>query len=221
MSYAALPFAAIPLRALPGWALPGRGGYRVYIGLGSTPADVDYDSPAGFAQAGQAVARIYGYSFAPDARYVVALRAVSDAGVEEANTSCWTTLTISDADELAGPAPNAPQAVEASAAPGGYVDVHAIYSRLDECGSAANLQVAALDGDDADWGEILGTAAVATAQMTDATIRVGPLDEGVAVMLAVRAITGDSVTGPVAWCLPVAPDATGPAAVSSLAAEGL
>jgi len=221
MTYAALPFAALPLRALPGWALPGRGGYRVYIGLGHTPDDVDYDSPVGFAQAGQAVARIYGYSYVADARYVVALRAVSDAGVEEENTSCWTTLTISEGGELAGPVPNKPQFAEATAVSGGYVDVRTGYSRLDEKGVATTLQVAALDGSAADWSDVLGSAAVAAGQNTDATIRVGPFDEAAAKTLAVRAVTADSVAGAVAWCLPIAPDATGPAAVTSLQAEGL
>jgi hypothetical protein len=219
MIRAAIPFGALPPAALPGWATAGGGGYLAYVAPGAGPDAIDFSAPAGFAQAGSPIAYVRGYSFAPAVRYVIALRAVSDAGVEEAGVEAFCTLTISEAGQLAGSRPNAPLAAVARPAAGGCIEVEVTYSRLAEKAAASRIDVAALAGHAADWGDVLGTAGLGAGQYSIETITVGPLAEGVAVRLAARAVTADEIAGPEAWCDPVAPDATGPEPVESLTAE--
>jgi len=221
MTKAAIPFGSLPPAATPGWATAGSGGYLAYVAPGNGPGDVDYSAPSGFAQAGQPIAYVRGYSFAADVRHVIALRAVSDAGIEEENVTAFCTLTIDGGGELAGSRPNALLSASAAQAPGGMVDVAVAYSRLGELAAAARIDVANFAGDRVDWETILGTVALGPAQFSSETIAVGPLDEGVAVRLAARAVSADGVAGPEIWCDPIAPDATGPAPAASLIAEGL
>ena len=218
---AAIPFGALPPAALPGWATAGSGGYLAYVAPGNGPGDVDFSAPAGFAQAGQPVAYVRGYSFAPDVRHVIALRAVSDAGIEEENLAAFCTLTIDGDDVVAGSRPNALLVASAAQAAGGAVDVAVAYSRLGELAAAARIDVAAFDGDRVDWETVLGTVTLGSGQYSAEMIAVGPLAEGAAVRLAARAVSADGVAGPEIWCDPIAPDATGPAPAASLVAEGL
>jgi len=220
MTKAAIPFGALPPAALPGWATAGSGGYLAYVAAGNSADAIDFSAPAGFAQAGQAVAYVRGYSFTPGVRHVVALRAVSDAGVEEENVTAFCTLTISEAGELAGSQPNAPLSAVAAAVADGYIEVTVTYSRLAEKVSASRIDIAALSGSQADWASVLGTATLGLGQYSETTITVGPLPEGVAVALAARAVSADEVAGPEAWCDPIAPDATAPDPVATLTAEG-
>jgi len=221
MTRAAIPFGALPPAALPGWATAGSGGYLAYVAMGNSLDAVDWSSPAGFAQAGDPTAYVRGYSFTPGVRHVVALRAVSDAGVEEEGVAAFCTLTISEAGELAGDRPNAPLAASAAAVADGYIEVQVTYSRQAERAAASRIDVAAFVGDEVDWGDVLGTATLAGGQYSMENITVGPLAEGVAVRLAARAVSADEVAGPEAWCDPVAPDATGPAPAASLVAEAV
>jgi hypothetical protein len=221
MTKAAIPFGALPPAALPGWATAGSGGYLAYVALGNSLDAVDWSGPAGFAQAGQAVAYVRGYSFTPGERYAVALRAVSDAGVEEEGVAAYCTLTISAGGDLAGNKPNAPLAASAVAVADGYVDVQVTYSRQAEKAVAVRVDVAAFVGDEVDWATVLGTATLGGGQYSIETITVGPLAEGVAVRLAARAVSADEVAGPEAWCDPVAPDAAGPSPAASLTAEAV
>ncbi len=221
MTKAAIPFGALSPAALPGWATAGSGGYLAYVGPGNDPADVDFSAPAGFAQAGQSMAYIRGYTFAPAVRHVVALRAVSDAGVEEENVTAFCTLTVSESGVLAGSRPNAMLSASASPAAGGMIDVAVAYSRLGELAAASRIDVAAFAGDHVDWATVLGSVTLGLGQYAAETITIGPLPEGVAARLAARAVAADGAAGPDMWCDPVAPDATGPEPAASLLAEGL
>jgi hypothetical protein len=182
---------------------------------------VDFSAPAGFAQAGQSMAYVRGYPFVADVRYMVALRAVSDAGIEEENVTAFCTLTIDGDGAVAGSRPNALLSASAAQAAGGMIDVAVAYSRLGELAAASRIDVAAFVGDHVDWATILGTVALGLVQFSSETIVVGPLPEGAAVRLAARAVSADGVSGPEMWCDPVAPDATGPEPVATLTAEGL
>ena len=219
MIKAAIIFGSLPPAALPGWATAGAGRYLAYVAPGGGPEDLDFSAPAGFAQAGDPTAYVRGYSFAADVRHVVALRAVSDAGVEEENITCWCTLTIDGEGDLAGSRPSALLSAVAEQAADGYIDVHVAYSRLEERAYASRIDVAALSGDHADWDSVIGTVSLGAGQYSEETITVGPFAEGEAVRLAARAVSAEEVAGPQAWCEPVAPDATGPDPAASLSAE--
>jgi len=218
---ASIPFGSLPPAALPGWATAGSGGYYVYAAAGNSPDAVDYTAPVGFAQAGDPVAYVFGYTFTADTQYVLALRAVSDAGVEEDNEACWTTIVIDALGNLAAGRPNALRYARSAQAAAGMISVHVVYDRVDERAAATAIQVAAMAGDEPNWSALLATEDITGLTRVETDIEVGPLPEGVAVRLAVRAVTADGLAGPYVLCLPIAPDATAPDAPASLTAEAV
>ncbi len=105
------PFECDPLAAQPPWLDCGAGGYRLYRGP-DRPEAIDYGQPVGFAPAGAARIRsAAGLAHEPRQTWCYGLRAVSDAGMEEANTHVLCTVTAGPS----GPSPRLPRPVDLTA----------------------------------------------------------------------------------------------------------
>jgi len=212
-----IPFGLLPVGLVPGWLLPGSGGYRVYRGQGATAAAIDFDNPVGIAQAGDAAAYVHGAALAANVEYCYALRAVSDAGVEEDGAACLCRVMIDGDGALVSERPN--RLVEASrrATAAGTVTVAFTYSRLGERAAAASVQIARLTNGVADWETPVATVSLSAGRVTrhDAALD-DAFDDGDQVRLALRAVTSGGVAGPVTRLAGITADATGPADVERL-----
>jgi len=216
MGVAHFSFGFWPIGHWPPWHWSGQGGYLLYRGVGSTPDCVDYEAPVGVGQAGAGEAYDLAAGLVDGVEYAYGLRAVSDAGVEETNETCYGRVLwaggVLEADR-----PNRLQAASRRATAGGKIAVTFTYSRLGERAAAASVQIARVSGGVADWDTPLATVALRAAGITrhDAELAAGFAD-GEQVRLALRAITAGGVAGGV-WTLEtIAADATGPADVQRL-----
>lgn len=219
MSQARHPFGRSPAgHEAPGRS-PGQGGYLLYRGVASVhPAvsagDVDFTAPVGCSQAGSPRAYDYAAGLVAGTEYVYALRAVSDSGIPEVGVVCWCSITADGGGVLAGQAPNAVHSAGASAAVAGMLDVWAVYSAHGERGRVTAVQVCQVVAGVAQWGTILTTMTLRGSGRVTASV--GPFGDGISVVLAVRAITTDGVTGPQTVITAVVADATAPSAPQGL-----
>lgn len=217
---AAVPFGLLALGAHAGWALPGAGGYLLYRGDGNDPAAIDWISPIGFGQAGEAIALHRDADLAASGRWSYGLRTVSDAGVIEDGTACSAVVQTDAEGALIGPRPNAIVSASAEAAAAGRLRLRFAYDAAGQLGAASVVAVARKTADAYDWESPVAEISVRSRGLT---IYSGLLDptyaHGEQVALACRAQTAAGVAGPLTILRAVRAKAAAPAAPASLALE--
>jgi len=219
MAKAQHPFGLFPVGFCPGWLFAGMGGYLAYAAASGDPDAVDYATPLAGCQAGETYLYLPAFLLAAGSVRIVAVRSVSDAGVEDANVTCWCRAERDGEGELVGNAPNRLTSASAEAAAGGAIELRFVYSRTGERATAASVQVARVTGGVAAWDSPLATVALATWGLTSHLGEVsGGFGDGEMVTIALRAITSGGVAGPVTVLSPVAADSSGPPAIEYLAA---
>jgi len=222
MGVAHWPFGYFPPGHWPPWHFSGQGGYQLYRGEGREPADVDFSEPVGCAQAGQTDAYAFAAALAAETEYVYALRAVSDAGIEDQNVTCYCRARIDGEGSLIGERPNMVLSASRRRAAGGKLAVAFTYSRLGEKAEAATVQIARATGDAIDWESPLATVALAAGKATRHDGKLAEtFDDGETVRLALRAVTAGGVAGPVLRLPAIAADASAPAPLGRLELEQL
>ena len=195
-----------------------QGGYNIYRGVGGADS-IDYAQAVAHARAGVDEADLVGLGHVADVDYYYGVRAVSDAGVEEANTTRCVRAQVTAGGELVGPPPNRILSARASPVAAGKVWLDCFYSATAEAGKATAIQVAleAPDGQ-ADWGSLVDTIAIpGTWRIRQALSPT--FDHGQRVRLHLRAVTAAGTPGPVLRVPAVTADAVGPPAVDYVEAE--
>jgi len=215
------PFGLDPVGAQAGWLDPGAGGYLLYRGTGAAAA-IDYVTPVGFAQAGAVqVVTDPDVEFVDGATYHLALRAVSDAGIAEDNTTCQARAEISG-ETVIGEIPNAVSKGQTAAAAGGTIKVTVWRQELGSTAVAATLRLAAVPASGLlggiDWNSPIKSWTVRLGQIVY-TYTTDPYAHGTNVRLAARAFTSGGVGGDILR-LPVAvADTSGPEPVGYITGE--
>jgi len=201
------------------------GGYLYYVGP-DVPAAIDYDTPVGYSPPGVTAPQLAGVIPFEDRDYYLACRAVSDAGVEETNTSIVIRVRI-EAGELVGPPPAALDAdlwrIEPAA--DGYVRLSGTYLGRDAEADATGIQVARVwtSTGAVDWGADLIETVTLAGRSAAGTYAVSQLltpqySHGETVRVAVRAVTAEGVAGAHAVLGPIATDTVAPPAVDYVSA---
>jgi hypothetical protein len=219
MTHGHFQFGFFAVGHLPGWLFPGAGGYLLYRGAGS-PNEIDYAAPVGVAQAGAAtVLTDAGVSHA-DGRWSFCLRAVSDAGVEEANTDAITVIV--EDGELLGEQPAGVLGGRVTPLAGGFLRVELALSVGD--GQATPAQVLLAERPptgttaDIDWDGPLALWSI-KGPLTALRATIGPYADSQTVWLAARTANSLGGRSPVTLLPPAVADAVGPDPVTSVSVE--
>ena len=220
MGVAAFPFGMWPIGLKSPGVHPGQGGYLLYRGAGADAANVDYDTPVGGAQAGDANAYDLAAGLAANTTYTYALRAVSDLDVEDPGEACTCRIRADGDGALAAARPNRLMYASRRAAAGGTIGVTFAYSRLGERAAAAAVQIAEVVAGEPDWDNALASVTLRSSGATRHTETVdGGFAHGETVTLALRAVTSGGVGGPVAVLEPVAADDAAPEPLAAITVE--
>lgn len=182
------------------------GGYNLYRGA-DAESSIDYDAPVAYCRPGdETLTLAVGDPPAEDRDYYYALRAVSDAGVEETNTVAVRVRV--ESGELVGLPPSAMVYARAKPVADGYIEVDWLYDAAIEPAAATTVQIAAVTAGAADFASPLAAETISGSAARTTTV--GPYSTGAGVALAIRAVTAGSVAGPVMSIQPVVADATAP-----------
>ncbi len=193
------------------------GEYRIYRGVGGVES-IDYATPVGTVPAGTPTKALVGLGHVAGVEYYYAVRAVSDSGVEEANTDKVVRVMIDAAGALVGPPPNAINSAWAEAVAGGKIRLHAYYKARGAAGAAVGIQVALVTAGVPDWASPLQTIAVARTKRINVVLD-NTFTDGQTVRLAVRAVTAAGANGKARRLNPVVADSSAPATIGY--AEGV
>ena len=206
-----LPFGLLPVGLLPGWLLPQSGGYLVYRGEGDA-AHIDWQSAVAGSCAGQTALQVRGLTHTAETAYWYGVRAVSDGGAVETNTTRVCRAMVDGEGALVDMPPAALIHARAHATAGGKVAVSFRYDApAAGFGEATGVQVAPLAAGKPDWDHPLETVAIAGDARVEDHELADAHDHGQLVELAVRAVTAGGVGGP-ARIVRAGADALGPAA---------
>jgi len=218
MPPAAEPFGLAPVGAEAGWITPGAGGYLAY--RGTDPDNIDWDDPVGIGQAGDLDLYARGAGHVPDAVYFYGVRAVSDAGVQETNTSRICRVTVDGLGALGGGRPVGLRVAKARPAAAGTVRISFVYDApaVGHYGEASAVQVAEVSGGVPDWGSPVDTFTIDGSGRRDDVELSSSWSHGERVELAIRAVTSGGVSGP-HTLLVVAADTAGPDPVEYITAS--
>ncbi|HOD79945.1 MAG: hypothetical protein BWX88_02770 [Planctomycetes bacterium ADurb.Bin126] len=198
--------------------------YRLYKGVGDDPAAIDYGTIVDTIASGSASASVAGLGLS-DGVYWFALRAVSEAGIEETNTTCVTRVEISGG-ALQPARPNPLLRARADAIAGGGVRVTFEYDSARSPATAARVRVAGFVARRqvpaaGDWAAYLGTAAIVGSSRRGTVTLSGTWSDGETLWLWARTETSAGVGSKATEIGPVRVRAAGPADVSAIEAEEL
>jgi len=186
-------------------------GYNLYRGE-AFPTAINYAAPVAFVAAGTHSIVLDPSGLTPGTVYYFALRAVSAAGVEEANTNKIVRVVVDAEGVLASAVPPAIAAASALALAAGKVQVRAKTLAVGRTVGVCTLQLAQLVGGVFAWASPLATASIPVGRPMLVTMAPSAtFADGATVRLALRLVNADGVAGPVMALPPLVARSAAPA----------